>query len=440
MADETEAACLLHKGAQYPRRLGLLGPDGQVFAGFRHGAFALYFGDDPYYHFDLDGRWQRALIGGVHYVKGLDASTDAIERPREGSNLVLRRRTLPFAEAADLDARIRQVALDLGAGLGQCRMLEPPEGVSPIAPDELGAFLDRVALWDASAWFAQRERYLDAYTPPMFIPPDGPNSAVIQGPRDSARRLAFGGAPIGEKASKTPDDPAESARRVARLLGRRVALCKRIALVGDDLFGDGGEHLTTMLHAAHEAFPVTPESSRRWEAEHPDAPARIETFSALCDDFSSPPPAFSVWDEWPSLRLRRVHLAVESGCAAVRELYGKAWPGEQLRQYVAALKSVGLAASVLVLVGAGGAEYAERHLKDTVSLVGSLDLGANDFLYLLDAAEVGGPAAVARFEALGHPPLSGPAMDAQRERFKAAFEPLRKERKVKVLAYTMEKQ
>ena len=65
MDHRTEAACLLEQGALYRRRIGLepVGGDGEpIFAGFKHGAFSLYFGDAPIYHFDLEGRWQRAFV------------------------------------------------------------------------------------------------------------------------------------------------------------------------------------------------------------------------------------------------------------------------------------------------------------------------------------------------------------------------------------------
>ena len=98
----TEAACLLEQGASYRRRIGLkpiAAPGDPIFAGFKHGAFSLYFGDAPIYHFDLEGRWQRAFVDGTHYLKGLDATVHAIDRVREGPNLVLKRRTLADAEA-----------------------------------------------------------------------------------------------------------------------------------------------------------------------------------------------------------------------------------------------------------------------------------------------------------------------------------------------------
>src|SRR5436190_21801427 len=118
----TEAACLLEQGALYRRRIGLepVARAGEpIFAGFKHGAFSLYFGDAPIYHFDLEGRWQRAFVDGLHYLKGLDAVVQVIDRVREGRNLVLKRRELGTAEATDFDARVRITAWELMHGLGR---------------------------------------------------------------------------------------------------------------------------------------------------------------------------------------------------------------------------------------------------------------------------------------------------------------------------------
>src|SRR6516162_2921174 len=129
MAQQTEAACLLETGAMYGKRLLLCPPSGvPIFAGFRPGVFSLYFGDAPIYHFDREGRWQRAFVGGTHYLKGLDATVQAIDRVREGENLVLKRRTLGYAESSDLDAQVRTAALDLLDKLntGRLESLAPP--------------------------------------------------------------------------------------------------------------------------------------------------------------------------------------------------------------------------------------------------------------------------------------------------------------------------
>ena len=68
----TEAACLLQGGALVLHRVGLLPSSDSadlLFAGFKKGAFSLYFGDQPIYHFDLEGRWQCAFIDGSHYSR-----------------------------------------------------------------------------------------------------------------------------------------------------------------------------------------------------------------------------------------------------------------------------------------------------------------------------------------------------------------------------------
>src|SRR4051794_17948085 len=79
MAQTTEAACLLQTGSMYPARVGLRGGSGEdVFFGIKTGGFSVYFGDEPIYHFDHEGRWQRAFFEGIHYLKGLDAVVRAV--------------------------------------------------------------------------------------------------------------------------------------------------------------------------------------------------------------------------------------------------------------------------------------------------------------------------------------------------------------------------
>src|SRR5262245_59184452 len=161
MAGRTEAECLFETGVLYGTRVLLRPASGDpVFAGFKPGAFSAYFGDAPIFHYDRDGRWQRAYVDGLHYLKGLDGTVQTIDRVRERENLVLKRRTLSFAEAAAADATARATALDLGNSLDNGRL--SPSGPPPkgrlLAVEDLRAFLGRVARWDAAAWFAHREK------------------------------------------------------------------------------------------------------------------------------------------------------------------------------------------------------------------------------------------------------------------------------------------
>ena len=168
---QTEAACLLQSGALYRRRVGLVPVSERaemVFAGFKKGAFSLYFGDAPIYHFDLEGRWQRAYLEPTHYLKGLDTRVQKIDRVREGANLVLKRRELDEDEVLRLDLQVRGIALGLIAELdaGRLDRHEPPAGKAhPLESEPLREFLTRIAAWDAPAWNAHREQYRATYGP-----------------------------------------------------------------------------------------------------------------------------------------------------------------------------------------------------------------------------------------------------------------------------------
>ena len=214
MAEQTEAACLLETGALYRKRIGLRPSDGEpIFAGFKQAAFSLYFGDAPIYHFDGEGRWQRAFVEGIHYLKGLDTTVQTIDRVREGENLVLKRRTLSFAEASDFDASVRATALDLIDRLGSARLerMLPPSNAEPLSDDELRSFLEQVARWDSAAWFAHREQYLGTYGPLPLLPPDCLNAVVLQATLGHANGITFGRGPAAEHYVRAPAEFAEHA-------------------------------------------------------------------------------------------------------------------------------------------------------------------------------------------------------------------------------------
>ena len=440
MADQTEAACLLQTGAMYSRRIGLHTAEGGLtFVGVKRGAFSIYHGDAPIYHFDLDGRWQRAFLDGVHYLKGLDGAVVAIDRVREGANLVLKRRTLSFAEAADLDEAIRRAAIDLIDAAGRDPAM-PPGGIAPLAPGELRDLLERVAAQDAAAWFARREAYLATYGPLPFLPPDAPNAVILQATLGHADGLAFGGAAPAEPYVHTPAEFAAHARAVAKLLGRRVVQCRGIFLGGPDLLLRPIDDIAAYLEAAGAVFPLDPGARRRRPRDLPDDAPSLDGLSAFLDRFDPRLPGPAGYRRLRDLGLIRVTIGVESGAPEVRALSGKDWGDDALRAAVSGLAGAGIEVNLALLVGAGGVEAADRHVAATADLVGSLDLAPGSLVYLIDAAEVGGDAAADRLRRLGKTPTARVDAPAHLARLKDALAPARSRLGMKVIPYSLEKQ
>jgi hypothetical protein len=439
----TEAACLLEQGATYKRRVGLnpLGaPADPIFAGFKPGAFSLYFGDAPIYHFDLEGRWQRAFVDGTHFLKGLDASVQTIDRVREGTSLVLRRRTLARGETNEFDARVRRMSMDLTDGLGAGRLgrVEPPASKAlPLSSRELAEFLEQIARWDTSAWAAHRARYRLTYRLLPFLPPECQNAVVLQATLGHGR-FGSGRAPEAPHDARTVPEFEQHAGAAAALWGRRLLQSRSIFLAGSDVLHLPIEDVKGYLSAACRVFLIEP-AARGSEIDPTTAGEetahRFDGVHVFLDDFVAPLPDRAGLGELAERGLFRVSLGIESGDPGVRALYCKSWDDDQLRRCVGALKAAGLGVSILTLVGAGGAAHADPHVSGTARLLESLELGPGDFVFLLDENELGegddSRAAVTS--------LQGIAWSDQRARLKEALAPL-KSRRVKILPYTLEKQ
>ncbi len=434
MTHQTEAACLLHTGALYPLRLGLRPASGDdIFLGVKPGAVSIYFGDAPIYHFDLDGRWQRAFVDGVHFLKGLDTAVHAIDRVREGENLVLRRRTLGFARTTDLDDQIRSVAMELSEGLtSTLSTLDPPGDTRPISIEQARDLLDRIALWDSARWFAHRERYLSTYGPIPFLPPDTPSPVVLQATLGHVRGPGFGGEPPAEYYERSPDEFRDHTRDVARLLGRRALQCRQVFLAGSDALRRGADAVMAALGAAAEVFPIHPgPRPRARDVDVLDTAPSLDGFHAFLHEFDRPPFSAEAWLELQSRHFRKLIVGIESGSERVRRLYGRD-DGDRLGDWVASCP-VGL--GVVVVVGAGGREGEDDHVGATVDLVESLPIPPGSLVSLVDADELDTRPAGER----GFTPLDPTAMGMQREEMKARLSAVLSPRKVKVTTYSTEK-
>jgi hypothetical protein len=436
---QTEASCLLQSGALYRTRVGLMAAAGDghlVLAGFKRGAFSMYFGDAPIYHFDLEGRWQRAYIEPTHYLKSLDTRVHAIDRVREGANLVLKRRALDSEETGRLDLQVRGIALGLIGELdrNRVRRQEPPsEKAKPLETDALREFLGRIAAWDSDSWDAHRAEYRATYGPLPFLPPECQNAVVLQATCGNAGGICFGHGQVSEHQIRTPREFSQHTERVARLLGRRLLQSRVAFLGGSDVLRRPPDQFMRFLEILADHLPISSDRSARTSADG-DA-AGLEGIHSFLDDFSTGLPGPEALRAYHDRHLVHVSLGVESGDARIRGLFGRSWTDEDLRRFVADLRSAGIGLSLMTLVGAGGPEFAPEHVAATAPLIASLELGRGDTVFLLDERELRNEVACGTDSSR----WNGEDWQLQQSKMKLAFAPL-KERGAKVLPYSLDKQ
>lgn len=99
---EADREDLLAEATALVRRAELAGPGSPepITAGFRKdGSLSVYFGSDPAYHLDPQGRLKRAFHSGRLYRTQGDTLAELI-RERTATETMLRRRDLPADEVA----------------------------------------------------------------------------------------------------------------------------------------------------------------------------------------------------------------------------------------------------------------------------------------------------------------------------------------------------
>lgn len=434
MAQITEAACLIQSGNLYPYRNGFrTAGDEDLFVGFKPGGFSIYFGDAPIYHFDLEGRWQRAYMNDRHYLKALDTTTQTIERVREGANMVLHRETLDADARRAVDEHIREMAAGLVEGFrtGALRPVAGPDGTRTIPVEALEFFLGRIASWFADDWETLREDHARAYLGYPTLPPNALNAVVLQATRGNRLGRAFGGS-----VAETPGVPSLEEFRghavdVKNLLGKRLCQSRSVFLDGPDLLRLPISEILPRLQVAREYFPTQPGIGPGKPSEfNPWAPApRLEGFQVFLDEPTGVDLDPSEWASLHDSHLIEVAVGLTSGDPAIRASYGSDWTNRSFENLIALIKGAGLKVTVLTLLGAGPSD---AHASSTLSLLEALPLGKDDLIALVDANEFDrrGSDRGARAEEL----------EKERARFTAQLKALRASRGVKFAPYSTEKQ
>jgi hypothetical protein len=454
MAHLTEAACLIEQGAMFPRRQGFRDPAGStVLMGFKPGACSIYFDDAPIYHFDLEGRWQRAFIEadlsapdtpknlagvpGTHYLKSLDTSTVGLMRVREANEIKIQRRTLGYAETVDLDESIRSMAMTLHARIasGELQPVAPPsEGRTAgkaVDTADLLDFLERIADRDSSAWSGQKQQFMGTFGPLPMSPPGSPGLMVIQATMGdvSEPAIGFGGARTTPIHVRTDEEFKKHLQQVVSLWGRRLPQARGIYLAGSDLLHQPMPVVLNYLDQISEAISGSSIDILARVIDPVQRPQKSD-ISLMTHRLDGPAPTVEMLEEYRKRGVTHLTIGVESLNQPVRRTYGRSWTNQDLVQWIQNAKEASLPLSMVLLIGAGGIDQPEDQA-ETISVLDELPWSEGTVIYLLDAAETvdGTPNEPSIAES------NAAALHSMRAELATALKP----RKVKVAHYTLEK-
>jgi radical SAM superfamily enzyme YgiQ (UPF0313 family) len=83
-----------------------------------------------------------------------------------------------------------------------------------------------------------------------------------------------------------------------------------------------------------------------------------------------------------------VYVGLESGYDPLLAFVRKPGSAAEAAETVRAVKAAGLQAGVIVMIGLGGAVFADGHERDTIETLNAMGLGEGDLVYFSDLVDV----------------------------------------------------
>ncbi len=330
-------------------------------------------------HLDLEGRLHRAWLGDRSYQRGLDGRVRRVTFEGEGRDRSIAIEIVSPGLAAGVFAQIGELVAAAHAAL--------PADVEPVVAETLALALGAFA---PSAVEGEAAKFRAAYDPIPILPPDRNRALVIQLTSGcSWNRCTFCHLYRDTRFSmKTPESLADHIGRVLGVVGRALPLRRGVFLGQANALVIARDKLLPLIDVVNA------------ELRRASAPAAFRSLSAFVDAFSSPKRV----EEWAELRqrgLESVSLGLESGSDDVLATLGKPAESAGAVRLVEQLREAGIGVGVIVLAGAGGARWQERHVGATVEVIARMGLRKGDRVYLSPLQVEQGSGFQAAFQELG---------------------------------------
>jgi len=265
-----------------------------------------------------------------------------------------------------------------------------------VRPDTAVDRLETVLRWTAEGWMAERDRFRRAYRPVAILPPDAYLAIVVQLTTGCTWNRCTFCEFYQDRRFAALDRLALAAHldAVAALLGRGAALRRSLFLADGNALALSDARLIRALSAARERFPGRP----------------VAGFADVLTGARRSPAA---WAALSRAGLRRIHVGVESGHDPLLAWMDKPQDAAAAVAFVRDVKDAGLEVAPIVLAGAGGARWAEAHVRDTVAAIAALPLRAGDRVYVSPFVEHPGSEYARRAREDAVEPLPAEAIEAQ---------------------------
>ena len=368
------------------------------------GSLTAAFDEQTVLAYDRAGRLWSTFFSGCTFRRGLDGGvlgkwTERGQRER--------RRMSP----SEVSLVVNRSA-GLMSSLADDVMFDAP----PRAAQEIKTLLQRAMCFTVPVARADADHFLHVYRPLGILPPDQYLALVLQMTEGCSFNTCTFCTFYRDRPFriKSPDEFRAHILAVRDYLGDSLLLRRGIFLADANALVIPQRQFVPLLQVLREE-QMKLKGLRGFRSDAP-----IPLFAFL-DGFSGSKKSADDYAELATYGLTRIYIGLESGHDPLLSWLRKPGHAADAVKAVRAIKAGGVKVCVIVLLGAGGTRFAERHVRDTIDVINAMALGAGDLIYFSDFVSMPDQpyGQIAEYDAVK--PLTADQMHAQRREMESGL-------------------
>jgi radical SAM superfamily enzyme YgiQ (UPF0313 family) len=315
--------------------------------------------------FDKTGRFWTGLTNGISYRRGLNGN---IVAKWSSGKEILHRKWLNENEIKELlipaHQKIRNLLQEIDNNHIDINSSIPYSGIEE---------LQMISAFGWEKYIQEIFQYSQVYCPVGILPPDQYNAVVLQITEGCSFNTCtfctfYKDRPFKIKNPKELEDHIYS---VLSFIGDGMSLRRTIFLGDANALVVPMKHLIPMLETIHQKLDVE----------------KLGGIFAFLDGFSGEKKNHNDYQALNKLGLKRIYIGMESGNNELLDLLKKPGNAQDVAAAVQDIKAGGLSVGIIILLGAGGKQFAHAHIQDTVKRINQMNLDADDLIYFSELIE-----------------------------------------------------
>ncbi|MBU0528377.1 radical SAM protein [bacterium] len=304
--------------------------------------------------FDLECRLVGMFVNGENYRRTLNNKFYHKSRYTENGETFREIHEIPREKAISL-LKLCQLMIDNDFDL----------------PKSFQHFISKISKMDYLALQQSAMEFDNIYLPISILPPDQYMSLVIQMTEGCNYNQCtfcnfYRDRPFKIKSA---DELEIHLNKIKTFFGEGINLRKSIFLADANALTVPQNRLVKSLELIHEQFP------------------QFENYYSFIDVFTGLKKSVSDFKQLNELGIKRVYLGVESGNNDLMLFLNKQQLNKDIIELTHNIKASGINVGIILLIGAGGEHFAEKHLIDSIRLLKQLPLSKGDIIYLSELYE-----------------------------------------------------